>query len=83
MRQLAPNIANINNGFGAHNVGVMMGMLGVQYSEPYGSNCFVTISTLVPLVYNSTDASLSVANTALHYSAELHNDIMTNERTCK
>ena len=41
MSQLAANIDHINNGFGSQNVGVIMGMLGIQYSGSYGENVFV------------------------------------------
>ena len=41
MSQLAANIDHINNKFGYQNVGVMMGMLGIQYSGSYGENVFV------------------------------------------
>ena len=52
MIQLEVDTAHINNGFGAQNVGVMMGVPGVQYSGSYGGDLYVTISTCAPLIYN-------------------------------
>ena len=68
MSQLASNIAHINKIFGAQNLGVMMGMLFVQYSGSYGANCFGTSSTHALSIDNNTDFLLLVAHTALHYS---------------
>ena len=65
MIQLAANTAHINNGFGSHTVGVMVGMSGVQYSESYGANLFGTSSTHATPVDDDTDFSLSVSHTAL------------------
>ena len=69
MSQLAANTSHINNGFGAHNVGVMMGMLRVQYSGSFGENLFSTSSTHPLPVDNNMDVALSVAHTAMNYSA--------------
>ena len=58
MSQLAANTDHINNGFGAQNVRVMMGIPGVQYSGSYGANLFGTISTHTPPVDNDTTVAL-------------------------
>ena len=67
MSQLASDTAHINNIFGAHNIGVIMGILGVQYSGSYGADFFGTISSHAPLVDNSMAVSLTVANTDMYY----------------
>ena len=67
MSQLAANTSHINNVFGSHNLGVMMGMLGVQYSGSYGANYFGTSITHAPQVYNDTDVVLSGAHTSINY----------------
>ena len=83
MIQLAANTAHINNGFGYQNVGVIMGMSGVQYSGSYGANVFGTSITHAPLVDNYTAIALSVSHTDLHYSEEQQNYRTTNGSTCK
>ena len=50
MSQLSANTAHINNVFGAHNVGVIMGMSCMQYSGSYGVNFFGTSSINAPPV---------------------------------
>ena len=60
-----------------------MGISGVQYSASYGANLFGTFSTHARLVDNYIAISLSVAHTALYFSAEPQNDRMTNGITCK
>ena len=69
MSQLEDNTAHINNVFGAHNVGAMIGVLGVQYSGSCGVNVFSTSSTHAPPVDNYTSVVFSVAHTALSYSS--------------
>ena len=68
MIQLSADTSHINNGFGDNNLGVMMGMPGVQYSGSYGSSLFVKGSSNAPPVDNYTDVSFSVAYTILNYS---------------
>ena len=67
-KNLADKISNKNNGFGSQNVGVIMGMLGVQDSGYYGANYFVTSSTHAVTVDNDMDVALSVAHTYMSYS---------------
>ena len=55
MSQLSANTAHINNIFGSQNLGVVMGMSGVQYSGYYGVNLFGTISTHDAQVDNDAD----------------------------
>ena len=74
MSQLAGNTSHINNGFRYHNVVLMMGMTGVQYSWSYEANCFVTSSTHAAPADSNVSVSFSVAHTAMHYSSEHHND---------
>ena len=69
MIQLAANTDHINNGFGVHNLGVMMGMPGVKYSGSYGNSFFGTSNTRAAPVDNDRDVVISVAHTALFYSA--------------
>ena len=65
--QLASGISHINNRFGAHNIGVIMGMSGMQYNGSYGANFFGTSSTHDFPVDNYMSVLLLVAHTALHY----------------
>ena len=81
--QLASNTFHINNGFGAKYVGLMMGMLGMQYSRSYGDNVFGTSSTHALLVDNNTSVAFSVAHTAMCYSKEHKNERKTNGDTRK
>ena len=67
MRKLSANTSHINNGFGDQNVGVMMGMAGMQFSGFYGANLFGTIRTYAPLVDNDTSVAFLVAHTDLNY----------------
>ena len=83
MRQLSANKYHTNNGFGAQNVRAMMGMSGVQYSGPYGSNWFITISTHAAPVDKKMAVVLSFSHTALCYSSEQHNDRKNNGRKRK
>ena len=82
MIRLAANTAHINNGFWYHNVGVIMGMSGVQYSGSYGTNLFGTSSTYAPPVDNYTAIAFSVSHTDLNYSEEQNNYRTTNGITC-
>ena len=77
MRQLSSSTSHINNRFGPHNVGVMMGMSGVQYSGSCGVKLFGTSSTHATWVDNSTAVELLVAHTNLCYSAENQNARLT------
>ena len=69
MIRLEANTDNINNGYGDNKVGVMMGILGVQYSVSYEENLFYTSSMYAPLVDNDKDFALSVAHNDLYHSA--------------
>ena len=60
-----------------------MGMLGVKYIGFYEENLFVTSSTNDPMIENYMAVAFSVAHTALHDSAEQHNDRTTNGSTFK
>ena len=66
MRQLVTNSDHINNGFGAQNTGVMMGISGVQYSGSYGANLFGAISIHTLLIENDMSVALSVLNIPTH-----------------
>ena len=81
--QLEGRTAHINDGFGSHNRGVVMGMLGIQYSGSYGANLFSTSSTCSTPVDNDTDVALSVAHSALRCLAKYQNARTTNGSTHK
>ena len=57
-RKLASNTYHINNRFGYQNLGVMMGMSGVQYSGSYGANLFSARSAHATPVDNSAAVAL-------------------------
>ena len=63
--QLAGNISHINNRFGYHNVGLIMGMTGMQYSGSYGDNFFGTNITRYAPVDKDMNVSFSVVHIAL------------------
>ena len=83
MLQLSAYTARANKIFRAHNVGGMLGISGVQYSASCEANLFGTSRTHARLVDKYIAISLSVAHTALYFSAEPQNDRMTNGITCK
>ena len=58
MSKLSVNTAHINNGFVSQNLGVMMGMLGVQYSGFYGENLCSKSSTCSAPVDNNMAVAL-------------------------
>ena len=81
--QLADYTTHMNNNFGYHNVGVIMGMSVVPYSQSYGANLVWTSSTHDPPVDKETAVALSVSHNALHYSSEQKNYRTTNVSTFK
>ena len=83
MIQLAGSTYHINKLFGARNVGVMMVMLGVQFSGSYQANLFGTSSTCDVPVDNNTAVALSVVHTSLCYLSEQNNSRMSNGSTHK
>ena len=67
MIQLSKDTSHINNLFGAHNAGLVMGMLCVQHSGSYWI-FFGTNSTHATPFDKYMAVALSVAHTHLHYS---------------
>ena len=83
MRKLSSNTSHINNEFGAQNLGVIIGIPGVQYSGSYGEIVLGTSSTHTTPVDNNKNVELSVSHYALHYSSDYNDYRITNCITCK
>ena len=72
----------INNGFRAHNIGVKIGMSGMQYRLSYAANLFGTSNIHAPMVYKGMAVAFSVSHNDINYSSEQQDYRKTNGRTC-